>query len=173
MGFVDLFITTGDLHDWEPTGDLILKGAADGQFEDVASEAGEYFLSETMGRGAAVGDLDNDGDLDVVLNRLGDRPVLLKNQQENHHHWIRLRLVGRTTNRDAVGAQVILESPLGSQLGVVKTGSGYLGSSDPRIHFGLGESAQIDRIRILWPDGSEETLEGLPAERLQVVEQSR
>jgi len=172
-GFIDLFITTGDLHDWEPMGDLILKGAADGRFSDAAREAGAYFLDETMGRGAAVGDLDNDGDLDVVLNRLGDRPVLLRNQLAGDHHWISLQLVGRSSNRDAVGARVTLESGQGSQIGIVKASSGYLGSSDPRIHFGLGGDPQIDRVRIHWPDGSRQVLEDLRVDEFRVVEEPR
>ncbi len=172
-GFVDLFITTGDLHDWEPMGDLILKGAADGRFEDVAREAGAYFLGETMGRGAAVGDLDNDGDLDVVLNRLGDRPVLLRNQSAAEHHWISLQLVGQSSNRDAVGARVALTSGQGNQVAIVKASSGYLGSSDPRVHFGLGTDARIDRVEIQWPNGSEQILEDLQVDEFRVVEEPR
>ena len=172
-GFVDLFITTGDLHDWEPMGDLILKGTADGRFEDVAQDSGSYFLAETMGRGAAVGDLDNDGDLDVVMNRLGDRPVLLRNQLASDHHWISLQLVGQSSNRDAVGARVTLESPQGTQIGIVKSSSGYLGSSDPRIHFGLGDDSQIDRVQIQWPDGNQQVLENLQVDEFRVVEEPR
>ncbi len=171
--YVDLFITTGDLHDWEPMGDLLMRGMEEGRFEDVAREAGAYFLDETMGRGAAVGDLDNDGDVDVVLNRLGDRPVLLKNQYPGEHHWITLELVGGASNRDAVGARVTLASPRGNQIAIVKAGSGYLGSSDPRLHFGLGDESQIDRLRIDWPAGTEQILEDLQIDTFRVVEEPR
>lgn len=172
-GMIDLFITTGDLHDWEPMGDLILRGAPDGNFEDVAREAGAYFLDETMGRGAAVGDLDNDGDLDVVLNRLGDRPVLLRNQSAGDQHWISLELVGRASNRDGLGARVTLTSRQGEQVAVVKSGSGYLGSSDPRVHFGLGADARIDRLAIRWPSGGEQILENLDVDEFRRVEEPR
>ncbi len=172
-GLVDLFITTGDLHDWEPMGDLILRGDSGGRFEDAARDAGQYFLGETMGRGAAVGDIDNDGDVDVVLNRLGDRPVLLQNQIATQNHWISLQLVGRRSNRDGVGARVTLQTGQGTQVAIVKSGSGYLGSSDPRIHFGLGKQKRIDRLQILWPGGGEQVLRDLPVDEFRIVEEPR
>jgi hypothetical protein len=172
-GLVDLFITTGDLHDWEPMGDLILRGNAAGRFEDAARDAGRYFLGETMGRGAAIGDIDNDGDVDVVLNRLGDRPVLLQNQNVVPNHWLSLQLVGRRSNRDGVGARVTMQTGQGTQVAIAKSGSGYLGSSDPRIHFGVGGETRIDRIQILWPDGNKQVLEDLPVDEFRIVEEPR
>lgn len=172
-GLVDLFITTGDLHDWEPMGDLILRGNAAGRFEDAARDAGRYFLGETMGRGAAIGDIDNDGDVDVVLNRLGDRPVLLQNQNVVPNHWLSLQLVGRRSNRDGVGARVTMQTGQGTQVAIAKSGSGYLGSSDPRNHFGVGGETRIDRIQILWPDGNKQVLEDLPVDEFRIVEEPR
>jgi hypothetical protein len=166
-----MFITTGDLHDWEPMGDLILRGALDGRFEDAAMAAGAYFLEETMGRGAAVGDLDNDGDVDVVLNSLGDRPVMLQNRLAGDRHWFGVQLVGESSNRDGIGARVTIETASSRQVSIIKAASGYLGSGDPRAHFGLGEDSRIQRLWIRWPSGREQMLEDLPVDQYRVVEE--
>jgi hypothetical protein len=116
-----------------------------------------------MGRGAAFGDLFNDGKVDVVINNLDGAPVLLRNMNPDQNHWVELQLVGGPSSpRDAVGATVYLAAGGIRQRGDVLSGGSYLSSNDMRVHFGLGETATVDRVEIHWPSGRKETL-SLPA----------
>jgi hypothetical protein len=170
-GWVDLFITTGDLHDLEPQEDLLLRNETASRFRDVSLEAGGYFRRETMGRGAAVGDLDNDGDQDIVLNLLAGAPVLLRNDSHHTNHWLTLRTVGRSSNRDGIGTRITAETSSGLQMREVRAGSGYLSCSDPRAHFGLGNEIQVRRITVSWPSGQTQILENVPVDQFRVVEE--
>src|SRR5581483_5920530 len=109
------------------------------------------------GRGAAVGDLFNDGKLDVVINNIDSPPTLLRNVNADHHHWAELKLVGGPTGpRDAVGATVYLTARGMRQRGDVYSGGSYASSNDQRVHFGLGDVSKVDAVEIHWPDGTVE-----------------
>ena len=123
------------------------------KFVDVSGISTEIFHEAWVGRGMAIGDIDNDGRIDAVVSTNGGSPHVLLNLTETSNHWITLRLVGHKSNRDGIGAQVKVVTAQGSQWGMVTTSSGYLSASDPRLHFGLGAADKVDRIEIRWPSG--------------------
>jgi hypothetical protein len=128
------------------------------KFADVSGISTEIFHSPWVGRGMAIGDLDNDGRMDAVVTENGGPAHILRNETETRNHWITLKLTGHKSNRDGIGAQVKVTTASGDQWGVVTTSSGYLSASDPRLHFGLGAEAEVKRIEIRWPSGVQQVL---------------
>ena len=140
-----------------------------GAFRDVSSEAGEGFTIQESSRGAAVVDLDNDGDLDIVISNQDARPSLLENLADNPNHWIVLELDGGKGNRQALGATAEVEAAGRSLLRQVSSGGGYASQSDLRLHLGLGKLNRVERLSISWPDGSLQKMVGLPVDRFYVI----
>jgi len=125
---------------------------------------GSGLATLTSGRGAAFGDLFNNGKIDVVINPIDGPPVLLKNVDPDHHHWVELKLVGGPRSpRDAMGATVYLTANGIRQREDIMSGGSYISSNDQRPHFGLGDAADAGTAEIHWPDGVKETVK-LPAE---------
>ena len=143
--------------------DLFYRGIGGGRFENVSMQLRH---PKHVGRGAAFGDLNNDGRMDVVVSNLDDRPNVLMNHQNNKNHWIVIRLVGTTSNRDAIGARVSITTESGTQIGDVKSGCSYLSSSDRRVHFGLGRWERVQRIAIRWPSGKETEMTNVTADQI-------
>ena len=128
-----------------------------------AVKKGTGLANVSVGRGAAFGDLFNDGKIDVVINNADRPPTLLRNVNPDHHHWVELKLVGGPDiPRDAVGATVYLSASSGRQRGDVLSGGSYLSSNDPRVHFGLGDDTALPSVDIHWPSGAQESIK-LPA----------
>ena len=119
-----------------------------------------------VGRGAAYADIDNDGDLDMVVTQNGRRAVLFRNEQSLGHHWLRVRLVGEGSNRDAIGALVELPAEGAMQRRVVMPTRSYLSQSELPLTFGLGASETLDELRITWPNGERQTV---PVPRVDVM----
>ena len=143
------------------------------KFVDVSSISGDIFQDGWVGRGMAIGDIDNDGRIDAVVSTNNGPAHILLNKTETPNHWITLHLTGHKSNRDGIGALVKLTTAKGSQWVTVTTASGYLSASDPRVHFGLGESTVADSIEIRWPSGIVQTLNGVKGDRqVQVDEPS-
>jgi hypothetical protein len=133
---------------------LLYHNLGNGTFEEVSAQAGSALMQKRSSRGAAFGDLDNDGDIDVVVNDLDSKPMILRNDAQRSNHWIGIKLLGIGKNKNAIGSQVKLVSAGHTQVQVVRSGSSYISQDDFRLHFGLGSAAKIDDIEITWPDGS-------------------
>jgi hypothetical protein len=123
-------------------------------------------LSPRVGRGAAFGDVDNDGDLDVLISNSGQTPTLLINQVGQKKSWVLLKLIGTRSNRDGVGAKIVITTDQLSQTDQVTGGGSYLSASDSRAHFGLGDSETIKTLKIRWPSGTEELFRDLRTNRV-------
>jgi len=145
---------------------LLLRNRRDGRFEDVTSQAGAVFKLSESGRGAAFGDIDNDGDVDVLVGNDGGRVRLLINNLGTRNHWLGLRLVGKPGGRDMLGARVAVIRGDGSTLWRRARADGSYGSAnDPRVLVGLGASAEVPRVRVRWPDGTLEEWSGVAVDR--------
>ena len=145
-----------------------------GRFVDASASAGPPFHTSIAGRGAAFGDLDNDGDTDVVLGTLNDSPlVLYSNASEGENHWLQVRLTGRESVRDGQGARVSIRTASGGeQVRYATTAGGYLSANDPRLHFGLGSESDVAQIKVHWPSGAQQVLENIETDRLIAVREA-
>jgi len=163
-GWKDIIISNGHVYPavdrmvWGTTWaqrPLLFRNLEGKKFDLIPPVEGTGLARVVVGRGLAVGDLFNDGKLDVVINVLDGNPVLLRNVNPDNHHWIELKLVGGPKSpRDAVGATVYLTAGSKKQRGDVISGASYASSHDPRIHFGLGDAATIDALEVHWPSGA-------------------
>jgi hypothetical protein len=143
----------------------ILRNLGDGKFEDVSAAAGPDFQRAAAHRGAAFGDLDNDGRIDVVVTVLGGRAKLFHNTSVSDNHWIALKLIGTRSNRMGIGAEVRLTTGTVTQWNQVTTAVGYASSSDSRVHFGLGTATQIRELEVRWPSGAKQLLRDVAVNR--------
>src|SRR6266705_748790 len=135
-------------------------------FVDVSAESGDVFREAFVGRGLAIGDIDNDGRLDAAVTS-NDGPIhILHNETPTQNHWLTLKLVGHKSNRDAIGAEVKLVTSNGAQFATVTTGGSYLSASDKRVHFGLGADAGAERVEIHWPSGITQTLQQVRGDQI-------
>jgi enediyne biosynthesis protein E4 len=140
-------------------------------FTDVSAQSGEVFQQPWVGRGLAVGDIDNDGREDVVVTTNDGPAYILHNETPTRNHWLTLELIGHKSNRDAIGAEVKVTTTSGSQWQTVSTAGSYLSSSDKRLHFGLGEQAKVQSIQIRWPSGRTQVLKDVAADRLIKIDE--
>jgi enediyne biosynthesis protein E4 len=178
-GWKDLLIAQGhdldtielnypNLHYREPI--LLARNTGKG-FEDVSAHLGGVFRQAWVARGMAIGDLDNDGRVDAVITT-NDGPVhVLHNETQNSNHWLLLKLVGHTSNRDAIGAEVTLVTAAGAQYATVSTASSYLSASDKRVHFGLGAESSAQRIEIRWPSGIRQTIKDVRGDQILQIDE--
>jgi len=157
-----------------PEPNSIFRNLGNGKFEEVSKSSGPDFQMESAHRGAAFGDLDNDGRIDIVVTVLNGQVKLLHNVSENRNHWILLKLVGTKSNRMGIGAQIHITTEDGrSQWNGATTAVGYASSSDSRVHFGLGSSRLIKTMEIRWPSGTKQILHDVSVDRVMTVEEPR
>lgn len=182
-GWKDLFIANGhvypqvDQHDWGTSfaqRPLLFRNKRDGKFVLMPAVKGTGLASLLTARGAAFGDLFNDGKIDVVINNLGGPPTLLRNVNPDRHHWVEFNLVGGPKSpRDSVGATIFLTAGGIRQRGDVLSGGSFASSSDPRVHFGLGEATATQKVEIHWPDRSVEVIAAPPVDCIDTVVEGR
>jgi len=171
-GYLDVYVANGNAHHLYTEEDVLAHNDRTGHFLDVAKDAGDYFQTKSVGRGAAFADYDNDGDIDVLVANLGASPRLLRNDTKNANHWLTVVPLLPNGETVAVGATVtVTVGPIHS-IHPVHGVFGYLSASDPRPHFGLGAADRADRVEIRWPDGQEQLLEAVPANQILEVVQS-
>ncbi|HEY6448074.1 MAG TPA: CRTAC1 family protein [Acidobacteriaceae bacterium] len=183
-GWKDLLIVNGNVYpqvdqhpDWGMSyaqRPLLFRNLHTGTFELVQAVEGSGLAEVGVGRGAAFGDLFNDGKIDVVINNLDGVPMLLRNVDADTNHWVELNLIGGPKSpRDAVGTTVYLTAGRLRQRGDVLSGGSYLSSNDMRVHFGLGQAASVDAVEIHWPDGKVENVRLPAVDRIFTIEEGR
>lgn len=148
---------------------LLLENDGTGRFSDVGRASGPGFAVEAPSRGLVVGDLDNDGDLDIVIVNVGGAPNLLRNEGGNRQNALLIRTEGTTSNRDGVGARIGLT--LGDRViwREAREGSSYLGQNDPRVHFGMGHAVGAERLEVRWPSGVVDVVEDVAANQILTI----
>jgi hypothetical protein len=182
-GWKDIMMINGhvypqvDHYDWGTSfaeRPLLYHNLGGKKFEYVPPVKDTGLADVIAGRGAAFGDLFNDGKMDVVINVVDGTPVLLRNVNSDTHHWVALKLVGGPKSpRDAVGATVYLTANGIRQRGDVLSGGSYLSSNDQRVHFGLGDAAKVDQVEVHWPSGAVEKLVLPKVDRIYTVEENK
>ncbi len=211
-GLLDLFIANGHVYpitdqtDWGTTyaqRPLLFRNIDGNKFQEVPAATGSGLASIVCARGAAFGDLFNDGHIDVVLNNIHSPPTLLRNVTKSANHWLELKLLASDpahssgpapaavgelpepspsgkpqksiyrSTGDAIGAKVFLTVNGIRQRADVFSGGSYASSSDPRIHFGLGSATKIDKLEIVWPDGKKEQILAPPVDQIVTVTEGR
>jgi hypothetical protein len=180
-GWKDLFTAGGAILDNElevlhrpaliPNG--LMRNNGNFTFTDVSAGAGAALLQPRAHRGAAFGDFNNDGRIDMVVTAMNDKPQLLMNRTESGNHWIILKLVGTKDNRDGLGTRIKLTTSEGAQWNEATTAVSYNSSSDKRAHFGLGKAVTIDKIELWWPTGVKQSLTNVKADQVLTITENK
>lgn len=173
-GDEDLFVTNGHVMHYSRNSPfrqkpLLFENEAGRWFVNRAAQAGPYLDSVHMGRGVACGDLDQDGDVDLVVSHTNEPVALLSNESPTKHGWLQLRLIGRTSVRDAIGARIEVHSPNRVQTRQIKGGRSYLSTCDLSAFFGLGDDVRVTKIVIQWPSGITQQISIVPINRTLMI----
>jgi len=179
-GLKDLVVARGNVLDnisefsnrtyGEPN--AIFRNVGKMKFEEVSSQAGPALQAAEPYRGAVIGDLFNDGHMDLIVTVLNGKTKILRNVTANDNNWVTFQLAGTKSNRMGIGAQLKLTTEDGkSQYDIVSTSAGYGASRDPRVHFGLGGFKAVKQLEIRWPSGVRQVLNNLPANRIHRIEE--
>jgi hypothetical protein len=169
-GDFDAYLANGHACGLVAQQNRLFLGDGRGQFVDCSDQAGEALSGKFVSRGVARGDFDNDGDIDLLVNNLNDRPTLLRNDTPRRGcHWLTVKLVGLGGNRHAIGAVVKLTVSGRETIQPRLSAGSYLSQHDPRLHFGLGRHEKVDRLEVTWPDGSRQAVQDVGVDRRLVV----
>lgn len=154
-----------------PQENLVMVNLHNRKFANVSAQAMPAGMRKTVHRGAAFGDLDNDGRVDVVLTELHGPPHVWRNVSPVANHWLLVRTVGSQSNRDGLGARLKILTPSGTQYNTASPAVGYACSSDRRVHFGLGKETLIQELEVLWPSGKLQRLQNVKADQVLTVQE--
>jgi hypothetical protein len=184
-GFVDLMCVTGhvypeierSLEQYPHRGPRVLfrntaVGTGDARFEDVSLTSGSGVTTPHSSRGAAFGDIDNDGDVDVLIMNMNELPSLLRNDSAGGNNWIDVVLRGRASNRSAIGATVIVSVGGARQARAVLSQSSYYSHDDLRAHFGVGTATRVDEIEVRWPNGQVQRMKNVRTREVVTIDES-
>jgi hypothetical protein len=148
----------------------LFQGDGRGEFHDVSERMPAFCGTRNVARGLMWGDIDNDGDIDLVLTAIGGPARIFRNIAPRTGHWLLVRAIDPALRRDAYGASVTIRAGRRQWIGTVTPGGSFACSNDPRVHFGIGDVTQYDRLRVVWPDGNTEEFAGGPTDHLVVIE---
>ncbi len=174
-GDLDLVTANGTAEELILQYPLLLENDGAGRFKDVGKEAGPYFQTKRSGRGLAIFDFDNDGDIDILISHvdLEANPALLRNESGKENHWLGLTLTGPLGLSSGLGALVTVEAEGTKQVAVNQWSMGYLSNNDPRVHLGLGRAEKIDRLVVSWPDGSQQSFQDLETDKYITIDKNK
>jgi hypothetical protein len=150
---------------------VLYRNLRNGRFRDVSEEVGGAIVEPTAARGAAFGDFDNDGRIDVLINPVNALPELLRAESAGRNNWLKLKLVGTKSNRSAIGARVRCVTADGTQIDEVRSGGSYYSQNDLRVHFGVGSNRRVKLVEIRWPSGQVDTLKEVPVNQILTVKE--
>ncbi|MDP3314029.1 CRTAC1 family protein [Lutibacter sp.] len=170
-GDADIFKTNGELKHRYGQEDQLFENLGDGKFSDVSVERGSYFKEENVGRGACMGDYDNDGDIDIFITNLDNKAKFLRNNKGNLNNWITLNLVGQSSNRDGIGSRIKIVSGGKNYIMQKISTSGYLSQNDPRVHIGLNKNLTVESIEIKWPSGKIQLLKNVKINQILTIKE--
>jgi hypothetical protein len=148
---------------------LLQRNLHNGTFEEVSKQAGIAEMPLKSRRGAAFGDIANNGNIDVVVLNVGEPPTLLLNTNRSGNHRLLFHLIGTKSNRAAIGARVTIHAGGMTQFDEVRSGGSYLSQNDLRLHFGLGTAERIDSMEVRWPNGKVENLKDVAADKIYTI----
>ena len=175
-GWLDLFVANGHAYpqrDRYRQRKLLYKNNRDGTFSEIAAQVGSALMEERASRGTAFGDIDNDGDVDIVINDLDSAPQLLRNDGGNKNNWILIKTIGTKSNRNGIGAKVKVVSGDLIQVDEVRSGGSYISQNDFRLHFGLEQRTSVDLIQVRWPSGVVDTLTNVSVNKVVTVKEGK
>ncbi|OLD61848.1 MAG: hypothetical protein AUI53_03995 [Acidobacteria bacterium 13_1_40CM_2_60_7] len=182
-GHLDIFVANGHVYPQVDAAHLpqetyaqrnqLLRNLGNGEFADVTGTAGDGMQVVKSSRGAAFGDFDNDGQIDVVVINIDNTLTLLHNTTRNRNHWLTLRTIGSRSNRDGIGARLRLRVDGRVEVREVKTCGSFASASDPRVHFGLGATRTIERLEVSWPSGTKQTFTNVPIDHFVVIDEEK
>jgi hypothetical protein len=171
-GWPDLFLVNGHVYPEVDRANLglsfrqpkvLYRNLGGARFEDVSAQAGAAVTTPAAGRGAAFGDFDNDGKIDIVINNMNDAPTLLRGNCNNQNHWLKVQTIGKKSNRSGIGARVYCVTGKRRQMDEIRSGGSYLSQNDLRAHFGLGAAIKADLVQVRWPSGIVDELHDIRA----------
>ena len=179
-GWLDIFYCNGHVYpELESAGvevrflepRVLYRNLGNGRFEDVSSRAGGCINVLSRNMGCAFGDFDNDGDVDILINKMNDCPSLLRCDRENRNHWIKVKLVGTRSNRSGIGSRLTCVTAGHSQIDEVRSGGSFISQNDLRVHFGLGTAEKVDSLEVRWPSGQVDIFRELAVDRIIQIEE--
>jgi hypothetical protein len=174
-GDLDIVVANGTAEELILQYPLLMENDGKGHFKNVGQEHGSYFSTKRSGRGLAICDFDNDGDLDIIISHVDKQgtPALLRNDGGNNNHWLGLTLQGKDGPASAIGAKVTVTAGGKKQVLVNQWTNGYLSNNDPRLHIGLGQQKQIDLLEICWSDGKREVYKNISCDQYHTILQGK